>query len=939
LKEIAEGKIDMNKEIVLIGTGKSQLGPLKQQSVVLAHAVKTEMEITKTREALNNKDLSNPERIKLLQDLITYEDDMLNNNLAVRKTGETWGNWGRMRQLYATMDYSLRAMIAKARVFTGGKEVKQKYIDKFTECADKLDKLANDLYEAEKKLREEREINKVKEAERRLKTQEDFIQETKKNLNKIKIKNENSIIEKIKKESEGELHDGLSSLLQKLARIKVAKGKENFNDVLDAVAEDIKEFIPDVDKEKLADLISDYRFDELTRKEIKEQIRALKIMLSKHKEMKGKPMTKEQKDMQRVIKERARKLGVKPGVTDEQIKEQWEAKANDYLKKLEDSIADIQKELDARIKKAKGKEYDDPITNELKERLKNKIEERDALLNKDNLTEEQKIDRVIENINKTISDIEKAIRLINEDKKNPNVEFIEKGDKRIEVSNTTVDNLREEKERLTAERDALSPKETKEQAEYNAYVKGLNRRLKYYKNKLEQLKSGTYAPRKTKKIPQLAQNDEQVKKIQMEIMKTRDESDMIVEKIRLQNRKTTEKILDGFLQWWNLTKALVASWDVSAPGRQGVFFITKVPIFMKSFAKMFSFAFSKKQFDNYMYAAKSDPEYEIMTKKYKLGLTFPTTKMTAQEELFSTHLINVVKNIPVYGWGISASERAFVGFLNKLRMDLYYNYKSQLEKIPMTQEQFDKEMESFVHLINIGTGRSHLGKRDNAIQILNSVLFAPRFALSRFEIAGMLLSPRTWSSKTPEYRKEALKQWFSYMGTVSLTLFLLKQAFGDDIEIEIDPRSSDFGRIVYKGVRYDLWGGILQPYRLVTQVGLGERKNVMTGEITDLRNKRKYPFALPTNVLFQYWGNKIHPSLNVLFTFINNYNQFTGEEFDVTKEWMELVVPILIQELVKIAEEEGIEEIPLPATLSMFGIGVNYYKPKKKGKGKTQPRP
>jgi hypothetical protein len=42
--------------------------------------------------------------------------------------------------------------------------------------------------------------------------------------------------------------------------------------------------------------------------------------------------------------------------------------------------------------------------------------------------------------------------------------------------------------------------------------------------------------------------------------------------------------------------------------------------------------------------------------------------------------------------------------------------------------------------------------------------------------------------------------------------------------VEIDPRSTDFGKIKVGNIRWDIWGGFQQWVRVASQLATGERK-------------------------------------------------------------------------------------------------------------------
>lgn len=76
--------------------------------------------------------------------------------------------------------------------------------------------------------------------------------------------------------------------------------------------------------------------------------------------------------------------------------------------------------------------------------------------------------------------------------------------------------------------------------------------------------------------------------------------------------------------------------------------------------------------------------------------------------------------------------------------------------------------------------------------------------------------------------------------------------------------------------------------------------------------------------------------MGILLTFINDENPITREEFNTVNDFMRLVVPITLQDIKEISQEEGVGEAILPGIIATFGIGMNYYKPKPNKKKKKK---
>ncbi len=79
--------------------------------------------------------------------------------------------------------------------------------------------------------------------------------------------------------------------------------------------------------------------------------------------------------------------------------------------------------------------------------------------------------------------------------------------------------------------------------------------------------------------------------------------------------------------------------------------------------------------------------------------------------------------------GVRISERAYNGFLNKLRFDSFYKQLDDWAKAGYKAS--DEELKDLANLLNWSTGRGSLGRLSNNSKLWNAAFFSPRFALSQ----------------------------------------------------------------------------------------------------------------------------------------------------------------------------------------------------------------
>lgn len=384
----------------------------------------------------------------------------------------------------------------------------------------------------------------------------------------------------------------------------------------------------------------------------------------------------------------------------------------------------------------------------------------------------------------------------------------------------------------------------------------------------------------------------------------------------LAKRGFLPKLGDAITEAMNIPRTIITSMDMSAPLRQGVLFTTKPVIFSRAMKEMFKQVFSPKNFKTWLDELPTHPYYKQM-QAGKLYIADPDSLakgLAGREEAFMS---NVAQKIPGIGAMVRASERAFVGFLNKLRVD---TFSDMVTKFGAEQKLTTKELKSIANFVNTATGRGSLGAFERSAQALNTVFFSPRLIAARFN----MMNPAWYAKQTPAVRKEAVKTMLKFVGLGSTILALAKGAGAD---VETDPRSSDFGKIKIGNTRWDIWGGFQQWVRVTSQMITREKKT-LKGEVQEL-SKEQFPFDTPLDVAIRFGRGKFAPIPSLAVELVDGQKLFGGD-IELKKEVAEKTVPLYLQDVKDAIDEEGLDgalSVGLPA---FFGVGVQVYqKPKR----------
>lgn len=379
-----------------------------------------------------------------------------------------------------------------------------------------------------------------------------------------------------------------------------------------------------------------------------------------------------------------------------------------------------------------------------------------------------------------------------------------------------------------------------------------------------------------------------------------------VVKSLVKHKSTSAKAFDGLLNAINLPRSLMATADLSAPFRQGIFMVGRKE-FWNNWKTMFKAFGSEDAFKGIQDEIKSRNTYPAMEDS-KLAILDMDGDLTKREEDFISQW---AEKIPL----VRRSGRAYTAFLNKLRADAFDNiYRKYTDMdIPISTTDLSR-------YINSATGRGDLGKLNSSAPLLNATFFSPRLIKSRVDLLTMAFDPRTYMTLDPSVRKEAFSDLFKF-GGIALTVLGLAKMGG--AEVQDDPRSTDFGKIKVGNTRYDVLGGFGQYVTLAARI-MTDSKLTNAGEEVELSSNKGYKADSRADVLSRFGRNKLAPIPAYVVNYLDGENVI-GEEFEADKDAAKLAVPLMWQQMYETMQEEGYTKGAAMSIPGVFGVGVSTY--------------
>lgn len=329
----------------------------------------------------------------------------------------------------------------------------------------------------------------------------------------------------------------------------------------------------------------------------------------------------------------------------------------------------------------------------------------------------------------------------------------------------------------------------------------------------------------------------------------------------LQQRSRAKRYLDNTASGLNLARAVMTSFDLSALLRQGGFVALGHPVraaeSIPDMLKAFASERAALKVENDIKDRDNAPLY----KRAGLQITDDSGSLSKMEEAYMTRFLNKLERKPgqpgrnfartafnVATAPVRGSARAYSTFLNKLRAD---SFDAMLASLQRGTEPTDAEIKAIANYINVATGRGKVPlMSESAAAGLNTIFFAPKLVASRFQLlAGQPLyggSNRTRAMIAKEYAR-----YLTGAAVVYALGSMLSDAIGDEDEedrrpfIELDPRSSSFGRMRFGDWFVDPLSGLAQTSTIIARTTAGETK---TGA-GDVRPQR--PVRRLTNLLYE----------------------------------------------------------------------------------------
>jgi len=439
----------------------------------------------------------------------------------------------------------------------------------------------------------------------------------------------------------------------------------------------------------------------------------------------------------------------------------------------------------------------------------------------------------------------------------------------------------------------------------------------------------------------------------------------------LQQRSRSKRYLDNTASGLNLARAVMTSFDLSALLRQGGFVALGHPVraaeSIPDMLKAFASERAALKVENDIKDRDNAPLY----KRAGLQITDDSGSLSKMEEAYMTRFLNKLERKPgqparnfartafnVATAPVRGSARAYTTFLNKLRAD---SFDAMLASLQRGAEPTDAEIKAIANYINVATGRGKVPlMSESAAAGLNTIFFAPKLVASRFQLlAGQPLyggSNRTRAMIAQDYAR-----YLTGVAVVYALGAMLNATLDEDKDdrrpfIELDPRSSSFGRMRFGDWFVDPLSGLAQVSTILARSIGGETKTASgdvkpmrdnyrltnllydTGEMLDRAGFESLAGAFPEAPNYEKMGIADQSVADAIGSFIRSklapvpgavVNTLTAENMvgqatTPTDEAVGLVTPMTFGNVADAMRDNGVAGGTALTMAEVFGMGVQF---------------
>jgi hypothetical protein len=460
----------------------------------------------------------------------------------------------------------------------------------------------------------------------------------------------------------------------------------------------------------------------------------------------------------------------------------------------------------------------------------------------------------------------------------------------------------------------------------------------------EQLKKGDFS----KPIRQEVQLDDEAKALRNKLNELREEREIRLMKMDYENTSKLKKAAREANQYLNISRQIKSTADVSMPFRQGLWGVAsnllRLPFkiesgkgivftnleaqkqLVKAFRDMYASLAREGTYKSVMADIKNNRWYEV-AKEAGLNLSDPNSPLEQAREEFAypskLEKIPVIKNI------VKGSNRSASAFINIMKFNKFVEFAELFERNGMSIRNSPDAYKEAAIYANQTVGRGFLGQKvEGASWLTSRLFFSLRLQASRLQLLFKAFNPEFWTKTPREVRVEYMKDMIK---TLALGATVIASAKAAGVDIEADPRSSEFGKVKVGNTVYDVWGGFQQYVVLFARMLSGATKSPETGKISELGNDR-FGQKNRGDVLGRFFRTKTSPEVGTAWNIISG-QRLDYKPVTVKGEIKDFFAPLVVSDVMDAYKDGGVQRAFITWLLISHGVGATTYGDDRKTSG------
>lgn len=412
----------------------------------------------------------------------------------------------------------------------------------------------------------------------------------------------------------------------------------------------------------------------------------------------------------------------------------------------------------------------------------------------------------------------------------------------------------------------------------------------------------------------------------------------IIDRFERAKKPKMEKVGSWILDLLDLHRTTQLGADLPPMFRQGAPFTAAHPIESVTMLAESSKALKKEGAFAIEQKIKSNPSVKDGTAaRAGLDLTSMDGNLTSRPEEFRSSLLQRAAEsesgalkytgLKTVAQGYTALGRWNSSFMNLVRVRWF-----ELLRLARGAEVTEAENKVFANAINVATGRGNMNwLKPGAIEAASHVFTSPRFVLSRVQyLIGQPLW--TWG---PGYKgtfkaraivaKEMYAKPLLGLALVMGLAYSAKKA-GADVDVDLEPRSSDFGKIRWGNTRFDPYAGVQQVAVLGARVLTG--RTVVGGQNIPAYGEGSRPGQRVNDIGWRFVRGKLSPAVGVGWDTLTRETMI-GEPFGPLRSGRvsegslamgrRIVVPITVSDIAEAYQDLGLPRGLASMIWALFG--------------------